>query len=84
MNNCPRQFSIRERYETLFPYKSDLGLFMSFNPGDTLEHELWQDIIMACKIIAEKNNYFEDFGNRYKRIAEYKEFKIDYQDKSLG
>lgn len=65
MQNCPRELSIRERYETLVPYKSDLGLFMSLenlNPGDTLEHEQWQDIIMACKIIAEKNNYFEDLG----------------------
>jgi len=64
MNNCPKHLTIRERYEKMVPYKKDFELFKSLeslNPGDTLEHEQWQDIIMACKIIAEKNNYFEDF-----------------------
>lgn len=66
MQNCPRELSIRERYETLVPYKEDFELFKSLenlNPGDTLDHEQWQDIIMACKIIAEKNNYFKNFEN---------------------
>jgi hypothetical protein len=61
--NAPKDLNIKEKYETLVPYKSEREIFNSLeslNPGDTLEHWQWQDIIMACRIIAKKNRWFGD------------------------